>query len=231
MTVRGYPLIHRVQSPIVDEYLDTSILFRVTTRGRSNPLALAVLACLLERPMHPYEVAQTLRTRAKHESIKLNYGSLYTVVGSLEARGLVTAGEPTREGRRPERTVYEITEAGEHEVVDWLSELIAQPTKEYLRFEAALALMAALPPEDAFHLLRTRVVNLERETQAMRTVIDSAAETWGLSRIHLLEAEYVAVLLEAELAWLRTVVTDMGAGDLDGIDEWRAWHADKGGDR
>ncbi len=56
----------------------------MAARGRSNPLALAVLACLFERPMHPYEVAQTLRHRAKHESVRLNYGSLYDVVDALE---------------------------------------------------------------------------------------------------------------------------------------------------
>ena len=57
----------------------------MTTRNRSNPLALAVLICLYERPMHPYEVATTLRQRGKHESVRLNYGSLYSVVASLES--------------------------------------------------------------------------------------------------------------------------------------------------
>ena len=56
------------------------------SRNRSNPLALAVLSCLYERPMHPYEVAQTLRTRATHESIRLNYGSLYSVVEAMEKK-------------------------------------------------------------------------------------------------------------------------------------------------
>ncbi|MCU1379127.1 MAG: PadR family transcriptional regulator, partial [Acidimicrobiales bacterium] len=68
----------------------------MSERGRSNPLALAVLSCLHEKPMHPYEVAQTLRVREKHESIKLNYGSLYSVIGSLEKRGLITARETMR---------------------------------------------------------------------------------------------------------------------------------------
>ena len=58
-------------------------LKRAIQRLLQNPLALAVLTCLYERPMHPYEMAQTLRTRAKHESIRLNYGSLYSVVESL----------------------------------------------------------------------------------------------------------------------------------------------------
>src|SRR5438067_936296 len=93
-----------------DEYPRSSILSRMPTRSRTNPLALAVLACLYERPMHPYEVAQTLRQRAKHESIRLNYGSLYSVVEALDRRGLIRARETLREGRRPERTVYESTD-------------------------------------------------------------------------------------------------------------------------
>src|ERR1700677_4403797 len=98
---------------------------------RSNPLALAVLVCLYERPMHPYEVAQTLRQRAKQESVRLNYGSLYAVVEGLEKRGLIRATETVREGKRPERTIYEITQSGSVEMTDWMTELIGVPSKEY----------------------------------------------------------------------------------------------------
>src|SRR6201987_3726942 len=101
---------------------------------RSNPLALAVLVCLCEKPMHPYEVAQTLRQRAKQESVRLNYGSLYAVVEALEKRGLIKATGTIREGKRPERTVYEITDDGSREMVDWLTELIGVPVKEYPQF-------------------------------------------------------------------------------------------------
>src|SRR5665213_2376602 len=108
-------------------------------RQRSNPLALAVLACLVERPMHPYEISTTLRSRGKELSIKLNYGSLYSVVESLEKHGLIRARETTREGRRPERTVYEITDAGAIECEDWLAELISVPVREFTSLEAGLS--------------------------------------------------------------------------------------------
>ena len=55
----------------------------MTRRRVSNPLALAVMCCLAERPMHPYEMAATLKHRHKHESIKLRYGTLYTVIELL----------------------------------------------------------------------------------------------------------------------------------------------------
>jgi DNA-binding PadR family transcriptional regulator len=54
-------------------------LVGVSRRRVANPLAFAVLGSLGERPMHPYEISTMLRTRGKDLSIKLNYGSLYSV--------------------------------------------------------------------------------------------------------------------------------------------------------
>jgi DNA-binding PadR family transcriptional regulator len=172
--------------------------------------------------MHPYEVAQTLRFRAKHESVRLNYGSLYSVVEALERKGLVGALETVREGRRPERTVYQITGDGEVELVDWLSELVASPTKEYLNFEAALSFIAVLGPDDAAMLLKQRIQVLEIKLAQQRGMRQAAGEQ-GLARLFLLEDEYMHHLLEAELDWIRALVKDIDGGSLEGLDQWRAW--------
>ena len=96
--------------------------------------------------MHPYEISTTLRTRGKEKSIRLNYGSLYAVVDSLQKHGLIETKETLREGRRPVRTVYAITPAGYAEFEDWLSELLAVPTREFTSLEEALSLMGGLRP-------------------------------------------------------------------------------------
>src|SRR5215469_15771096 len=132
-------------------------------RNRANPLALAVLVCLYERPMHPYEVATTLRHRHKDESVRLNFGSLYGVVESLERRGLIAAEATKRSGRLPERTVYALTEAGQIEMQDWLTDLLSTPAKEYPAFQAALSFLPALPPDDVAALLSERASRLEAE--------------------------------------------------------------------
>jgi DNA-binding PadR family transcriptional regulator len=199
----------------------------VAARNRANPLALAVLSCLHERPMHPYEVAQTLRGRAKHESIRLNFGSLYSVVEALEGRGFIRARETVREGRRPERTVYELTATGSRELIDWLSDLVATPTKEYLQFEAALSFLPVLPPEDAVMLLTQRTQALEVKLAQYRGT-QRLTDDMGLPRLFLLEAEYMARLMDAELDWVRLLIKDIGTGALGGLEEWRNWSA---GDR
>jgi DNA-binding PadR family transcriptional regulator len=197
----------------------------VPRTARSNPLALAVLACLYERPMHPYEVAQTLRSRAKHESIRLNYGSLYGVVELLEKRGFIRARETVREGKRPERTIYEITDTGTRELNDWLTELVAQPEKEYLQFEAALSLLPVLPPDVAVEVLKERMAKLEVRLAQMSGT-RKAAEDAGLPRLFGIENEYVEALARTELEFVGRLVKDIESGELEGIDLWRSFTTD-----
>jgi len=195
----------------------------MTSRNRSNPLALAILACLHERPMHPYEVAQTLRSRAKHESIRLNFGSLYSVVEGMAGRGLIEPQGTVREGKRPERTVYAITPLGVRELTDWLSELVSTPTKEYLQFEAALSLLPGLPPDEVLSLLRQRANALElklRQSEATHAL----AHDQGLPRLFMLESEYGDALLRAELDFVHGLINDLENDKLDGLDEWRGWY-------
>ena len=192
-------------------------------RARSNPLALAVLVTLYERPMHPYEVAQTLRTRAKQESVRLNYGSLYAVVESLEKNGLIVARETVREGKRPERTIYEITDQGAREMVDWMTDLIGTPEKEYPKFMAGLSFLPALTPDDALQALRARVEILTFKLAKMRGAIRLANEA-GLPRLFELEAEYEEQVTEAELHFVNGLVKDIESGDLDGLEMWNTFH-------
>lgn len=192
-------------------------------RKVANPLALAVLGCLAERPMHPYEMATTMRERGKHESIKLNYGSLYTVVESLQKHGLIAPRETVKEGRRPERTIYEITEAGRLEYHDWLSELLSTPAKEFTAFEAGLSHLGGVSPDVAVALLTQRTALLRAEIGRIRTMLDFAEEQ-AVPRLFLVEGDYRIVLLEAELEFVRKLAASIADGSLDGVDYWREAH-------
>src|SRR5919204_955176 len=77
-----------------------------------SPLGLSILELLDERPMHPYELASTMRNRHQDEFIRLNFGSLYHTVEVLERNGWIVPVEREREGGRPERTVYRLTSTG-----------------------------------------------------------------------------------------------------------------------
>jgi DNA-binding PadR family transcriptional regulator len=195
-------------------------------RKVSNPLALAVMALLYERPMHPYEMVSTMRERGKHESVRLRYSSLYSVVRALEREALISPLETVREGRRPERTVYSLTKEGRVEFLTWLRELLSEPAKEYTQFAAGLSFLAAVPPAEAAELLRRRVRLLESEIGEMRSRLDEV-RAQGLPRLFLVEAEHELILRDAELSWVRRLVRDIENGTLGGLGQWEALHSER----
>jgi DNA-binding PadR family transcriptional regulator len=170
--------------------------------------------------MHPYEMASTMRERGKEHSIKLNYGSLYTVVDNLAKHGLIEAVEARREGRRPERTVYQLTDSGRVKLDAWMSDLLARPVKEYPQFEAALSLLPVLHPDHVLALLRERVRALEKDIVTQRLVLDVAGKA-GLPRLLMIESEYHLALRDTELAWVRGLADELEAGTLEGQDGWK----------
>lgn len=192
-------------------------------RKVSNLLGLAVLSALVERPMHPYEMASVLRERGKDQDMKIKWGSLYTVVGNLEKHGLLEAVESSRQGGRPERTVYRITLAGRAEFTDWVRELISTPEPELPRFKAGLSLLPALPPDEAIRLLQQRLAVLDAELAAQQAALDGYRAT--LPRLLLVEAEYDLALREAEAAWVRGLLAELQAGSFPDLEHWRSWHA------
>ena len=98
------------------------------------------------------------------------------MVESLQRHRLVDVQEIVREGRRPERTIYAITDAGRTEFVDWLSDLLAMPVKEFTQFEAALSLMPGLPPDEVLRLLQTRRTRLETDIVGTAAVLNEMAK-------------------------------------------------------
>ncbi|MGW5474614.1 helix-turn-helix transcriptional regulator [Streptomyces chartreusis] len=191
-------------------------------RKLGNPLALAVLTTLWQKPMHPYEIAQTLRQQGKDASTKINYGSLYTVVQNLEKHGFVEVTEVQKQGNRPERTVYGLTDAGREEMTEWLSDLMAVPAKEYPIFETALSLMGALPPDEVVRLLEERVKALEVQAASGRGALEKLYET--LPRLFLVETEYQLHMVEAQTEWVRGFLEEIRKGTLPGVEPWRRYH-------
>ncbi|BAC74421.1 MULTISPECIES: PadR family transcriptional regulator [Streptomyces] len=191
-------------------------------RKLGNPLALAVMVLLMEKPMHPYEIAQTLCRRGKDTTTKINYGSLYTVVQNLEKHGFVEVAEVQRQGNRPERTLYGITDAGREEATEWLSDLLAVPAREYPIFETALSLLGVLHPDEVTRLLEERLTQLEVQVASARGGLEKLYET--LPRLFLVETEYQLHMVEAQAEWVRGFLRELHDGSLAGVEAWRRFH-------
>jgi DNA-binding PadR family transcriptional regulator len=191
-------------------------------RKVANLMALAVLATVMTKPMHPYEIASVLRARGKDQDIPIKWGSLYRVVQNLNRHGFVRATQRERRGGRPERTVYEITDEGRAEVVDWVRELIAEPEFGAPGFKAGLSFLGVLPPEVAADLLGQRIDALQAQLAAARARL--AADAAEVPRLFLVESEFDLAVREAELGWARGLLEEISQGSMPGLAEWREFH-------
>lgn len=178
-----------------------------------TPVALSVLNLLNERPMHPYEMRSLMRDRRHDRAFRIRESSVYDTVARLADRGFIEPVEVNREGRRPERTVYAITEEGRDELLVWLWELTSEPATEYPAFAAPLMFIYSLGRDRAIAALTQRAARLEAEISASDTFRRAyMEEVPGFPRIFAIEDEYAQAMRRAELSWVRTVLSELRDG-------------------
>lgn len=168
---------------------------------------IAVLALLREGSMHPYQMQALLRIRHKDEILALKRGSLYHAIARLLKTELIAIEATGRNGRRPERTTYRITEAGTEALSEALRRMVADPRRESSEFMASMSFLVYLQPDEAAERLRERARVLEAQIAAHTTGLAAAATF--LPRIHLIESEYLVAMLQAELTWVQGLEDDL----------------------
>jgi DNA-binding PadR family transcriptional regulator len=191
----------------------------MTRTFKRSPVALALLALLYEAPMHPYRMQQLIKERGKDQIINVQRrASLYQMIGQLERAGLIRIQKTVREARRPDRTIYELTDDGRLTFQRWLREALATPAQEFPEFPAAISFLPLLTPEDALRQLEKRAGALVDRLAQMNP--DQGEAEGALPRLFLLEDEYLHATLDAELTWVRGLIDDLGSGRLTWSEEW-----------
>ncbi|MFI9569314.1 PadR family transcriptional regulator [Streptomyces rishiriensis] len=181
---------------------------------RSSPLALTVLALLHYKPLHPYGIQRLIKDWGKDQVVNVRQrASLYRTIERLNGDGLIAVLETGRDQQYPERTVYEVTDAGRETARAWLEEMLTTPKEEFPEFPAALSNLLLLTSDEMADALERRVDALAERLDGLEAAMAAEAEQ-GLPRITRLETEYLRAVTAAELEWVRAVVEDLRAGRL-----------------
>ncbi|MEN1891146.1 PadR family transcriptional regulator [Streptomyces mirabilis] len=183
-------------------------------RSPQLPLALTVLALLHYKPLHPYGIQRLVKDWGKEQVVNVRQrASLYRTIERLNGDGLIAVRETGRDQQYPERTVYEVTDAGREIARAWLEEMLSAPKQEFPEFPAALSNLLLLTAEEMGDVLQRRADALAEQLDGLEGAMAAEAER-GLPRITRLETEYLRAVTAAELEWVRTVVEDLRAGRL-----------------
>ncbi|MFF0191165.1 PadR family transcriptional regulator [Streptomyces sp. NPDC005244] len=182
---------------------------------RSSPLALTVLALLHYKPLHPYGIQRLVKDWGKEQVVNVRQrANLYRTIERLNGDGLIAVRETERDQQYPERTVYEVTDAGRETARAWLEEMLSAPKQEFPEFPAALSNLMLFTPDEMANVLELRADALAVKLDRLETALAAEAGR-GLPRVTRLETEYLGTVTAAELEWVRAVVEDLRAGGLE----------------
>ncbi|WP_106403536.1 PadR family transcriptional regulator [Actinocorallia populi] len=172
-----------------------------------NSLVLPLLGLLVERPSHAYGLASQLRERYGHPTATRS--TVTSLLKSLERAGSVASQQPERVGKRPPRTVYELTEAGMADFRRKVEAGLGEGRAASVDFVMAVAYAGVLSADHAASLLESRAERLDRELAGLRDRPDGVAEA------HMLEAAYWRTIVTAEADWVRTLASRIRSHDID----------------
>ena len=173
-------------------------------------MGISVLALLRERPMHGYEMVRTLVKRHADRVVKVRPGSLYHVVDRLTEEKLIRRAATARDGKRPQRAIYEITDAGAELLAERVRELIATPVHEFPQFVGALAAVDTLGSDAAANAVEDRVGAMEARAAEIMALRDAGVTPGG----YLVALDYLLATMQAELSWLREFASSLRSGQL-----------------
>jgi DNA-binding PadR family transcriptional regulator len=189
---------------------------------RRSPLAFVVLATLAEKPLHAYALHSTLVERGKTGVVSIpTRASLYPVLDRLQRSGLVEMLATERESRRPERTVYGVTPAGEALTHEWLLHYLSSGSSELAGFVAGLSFAMLATPKEVTDALEVRRSRLTDERALLVEGLEAGARM-GLPDLFQLDDHYRVAALDTDLAFLDATLTRLASGDLAWDREWIA---------
>jgi DNA-binding PadR family transcriptional regulator len=171
---------------------------------------MVVLALACEEPMHPYRMQTLIKQRGMDRVANVaQRNSVYQTIDALQRAGLIAVRETSRQENRPERTIYGATEDGRQALRSWVRAGLATPAREFPEFPAVLSVLYGVAnAADLRALLETRVAVLEPRLAEMEKPVPR------IPRLFLLEGEYMAAVMRAEIEWLRGVIADLRSGRL-----------------
>ena len=173
---------------------------------------LVILGLLRERPLYGYEIKSIIEDHMG-DWTNIAFGSIYFALGKLADEGYIKKAATEKEGGRPSRSVFQITDEGHVEFERLLREVWNTVNRQFFPFDIGLFFMHVLPREEVLASLSNRVDQLEKVLQYLD---QHQSESMAQDQVPLLAKaifDHTRVHTEAELSWTRDLLEKVEAGE------------------
>jgi len=140
------------------------------------------------------------------------FGSIYFALGKLADEGFVDMIATERQGRRPSRSIYEITPAGRAEFLNLLRQVWTRPQRQHFILDLGLFFIDSLPREEVADYLAQKLTWLEAVRDHLAGHKDENMARGEVPRVAGAIFDHSLAHLEAELEWTREVLDQVLSG-------------------
>jgi len=172
---------------------------------------LVILGLLRDQPLHGYEIKQIIEEHMG-DWTSIAFGSIYFALDKLAEEKFVEKVGVEQAGKRPSRSVYQITVAGREEFIRLLRENWQQFERQYFSLDICLFFLDSLPSGEVRKYLQIRQSTLKT---ALDQIGSHRAEQLALPEIPPLAAaifDHTLVHTQAELDWVTALLQKMESG-------------------
>ena len=165
---------------------------------------LLLLGVLMNGKIHGYRLNEYVKHVMSFYT-DLKKSTVYYILNQLEKNGYVSF-ELEREGKRPERRIYEITEQGKIYFLELLRDCLSSYTQISFGDDIGATFIDRLPSEEVHGLL----INKRKK------IMDQLEKYKGVEK-HGGNLQYVInhniVHLEADISWVDEILKEIGKGN------------------
>jgi DNA-binding PadR family transcriptional regulator len=171
-------------------------------------IRLVILGLLSRRPLYGYEIKHIIEDHMG-DWTDIKFGSIYFALSKLTEAGDLEIIAETRAGKRPAKTVYQITPKGKAEFFRLLKQLWSEPERTYYSFDIALFFMNNLDPAEVDQYLQNRIKTVAAQLDKLNRHRTEHSRNPEIPKQALSIMNHSYYHLEAEYKWLQELLRDL----------------------
>lgn len=174
---------------------------------------LVILGLLRKRPLYGYEIKQIIEEHMG-DWTSIAFGSIYFALDKLAQEGFVDKVGTEQEGKRPSRSVYQITEAGRDEFLNLLRQGWQTIERQYFDMDICLFFLNDLPLEEVIGHLRKRQAILQETLNHIQAHRLEQLSDPQVPRLAAAIFDHTLVHTQAELSWTIDLLNKLEQGEI-----------------
>lgn len=174
---------------------------------------LVILGLLRERPLYGYEIKQMIEEHMG-DWTSIAFGSIYFALDKLDDEKFIEKVEVEQEGKRPSRSIYQLTPAGRDEFLRLLREEWRQVERQYFSIDICLFFLEMLPIEEVKNYLKVRQSALHNALEYLRSHRNEQLALPEVPRLATAIFDHTLVHTQAELKWVSDLLQKVKSGEL-----------------